>query len=899
MSLASPFLRFGWWLLLAALPCSLLAEQPFSFASTPGQLPKSIVPRNYTLRIQPDLPQRTFRGTARITIEVLEPVTEVVLNALELEIDAVTLITQGEAVQTLNARLDPTTETLALSVDLGVGTHTLEIAYRGLLNRQAQGFFVDEYTTPDGPRLMLGTQMEPTDARRAFPCWDEPVFRATYDVTLVIPKELMGVANTPIVREEPTGTEHKAVTFARTPAMPSYLVAIYAAEFESVEDDYEGIKLRILTTQGKRDSGLYAMEVTKQVLAYFHDYFGTPYPLAKLDQIGVPNAFSGFGAMENWGCITYIDTALLYDPATSSQSRKEVVFSVVAHEIAHQWFGNIVTMAWWDNLWLNEGFASWLETKTTDALNPDWKYWLRANASKEEAMALDVRSSSHPILQPIANEAQAANAFDDISYLKGQSFLRMLEAYLGEKEFRDGIRRYLRQHAYSNTTTADLWAALESSSGQPVGAIAADWTGRAGFPVITVSSQHQDGHRQLVLEQTRFTLGTTDSAAPPWNIPVTFATLERFAQPTSLLMETSQITVPWPAGSGPIKLNVGNTGFYRVHYDDDLGDALTERIAEFPADDQLNLLSDTWALALAGRVPSTRFLELANQLIASPEPAILTEIITTLGSIDELQQNQPGRRAFQRWARNFLSPLSERLTWEAQPGESPLETSLRADVIGMLGILGDNQTIVDANQRFQAYLKDPASLSGDLIGPVMILAGRYADRATYDQLRALARRALTTEGKARAYRGLQSALDPDLLADTLLMSLGDEMPVSEANQNLTALADHSENPAAVARYTMDNFAALIEHLGNFEIYGYLPGIMKTLSDADQADALMAFTAQSLPADALPIAARTAEGIRDRAAFKQRALSIIDAWVITHLAQTLDKDIPASTPWLLP
>jgi len=286
--------------------------------------------------------------------------------------------------------------------------------------------------------------------------------------------------------------------------------------------------------------------------------------------------------------------------------------------------------------------------------------------------------------------------------------------------------------------------------------------------------------------------------------------------------------------------------------------------------------------ALTGQSRSTRDVDLA-----------FTSLPYSLDESGRLQLQQHLEKAL-RFGLPSAAPAGEWSLYavsvkKAPPGKLP----------GRFGHDGFSAKVT-VQRRGREQLVVPIDItSGDLIGPVMILAGRYADRATYDQLRALARRALTTEGKARAYRGLQSALDPDLLADTLLMSLGDEMPVSEANQNLTALADHSENPAAVARYTMDNFAALIEHLGNFEIYGYLPGIMKTLSDADQADALMAFTAQSLPADALPIAARTAEGIRDRAAFKQRALSIIDAWVITHLAQTLDKDIPASTPWLLP
>ena len=280
---------------------------------------------------------------------------------------------------------------------------------------------MDKYPTPSGDKLMLGTQMEPTDARRVFPCWDEPVHRATYDVTLVVPAQLMAVSNMPVVRETALGTGLKEVVFARTPAMASYLVALYAGEFEAVEGEQDGVQLRIITTEGKRASAAYALEATRRLLAYFNDYFGVRYPLPKLDQIAVPNAFVTFGAMENWGAITYIDTALLYDPATGSQANREAVFETIAHEVAHQWFGDLVTMAWWDNLWLNEGFASWMGTKATDALNPDWQLWVRASEEEEGALALDARRTTHPILQPIANESQANDAFDTISYQKASA----------------------------------------------------------------------------------------------------------------------------------------------------------------------------------------------------------------------------------------------------------------------------------------------------------------------------------------------------------------------------------------------------------------------------------------------------------------------------------------------
>lgn len=873
-----------WSVVLFAIPTLLLAEARFSFEATPGRLPKTVVPLNYELRLAPDLEARTFVGEARITVEAREAVDEVKLQALELEFDRIAL---GDAADTpaIEATYDKETQILTLPVALEAGTHTLVFNYRGKIDTAAQGFFVDKYPTATGTKLMLGTQMEVADARRVFPSWDEPVFRATFDITVVVPENLTAVSNMPEIRSESLGDGRKAVAFARSPSMPTYLVAICAADFEIVESEFEGIRLRVLTSEGKLAGAAYPLEISRNILAYQTEYFGVPYPLPKLDHVGVPNAFSGFGAMENWGCITYMETDLLMDPATSSQANKERVFEVVAHEVAHQWFGNIVTMAWWDNLWLNEGFASWFEAKTQDALNPEWHVWLRSNAGKERAMALDARASTHPIQQEIATEAEALNGFDAISYFKGQAFIRMLENYVGEAPFRDGIRLYIKRHAYSNTTTADLWAALEEASGKPVGAVASDWTERPGFPIIYASLIEEDGSRSLHLKQSRFTMGAPDETAAPWSIPVTFASTEDMAQPTAVLFNTRETIIPLPAGATSVKLNVGNTGFYRVQYDDTLTEGLLRGITALPVADQLNLLSDTWALVRAGRLPATRYLELAERLATTEHHALLEQILGAFGTIDGLQEGEPGRREWQTWGIRTLHPLLDRYGWDAKPGESPLDGALRADVISLLGHLGDTDVIATARTKFDAYRADPASLNGNLVSPVLTITGRYADRETYDQLHAMARQSLTTQAKRRAYAGMQAALDPELIKATLALTLGDEMPASESNLNVMRIASACENSALVMDYAIVNFDTLIARVGSYETADYLPGIMRSFNSEESADLLMDFTAQRMPPEALPVAARTAEGIRDRAKFKREALPVIDAWIRDQLDET--------------
>ncbi len=863
--------------LLLVVTGPLHAEKPFSFAGTPGQLPKGVVPRHYTLRIQPDFAGRTTSGTARIELDVREPVTALVLNVNELAIDSAVLADDPAAPQALTPAIDAGHQTLTLPVQLAPGPHAINLTFRGKIGTAAEGFFIDKYPTPSGEKQMLGTQFEPTDARRVFPCWDEPIYRATYDITLVVPQNLMAVSNMPVARETPTGDGLKEVVFARTPAMASYLVAMYAGEFEAVEGEQDGVQLRILTTEGKRASAVYALESTKRVLSYYNQYFGVRYPLPKLDLVAVPNAFATFGAMENWGCITYIDTALLYNPVTGSAAGRQRVFEVIAHEMAHQWFGDLVTMAWWDNLWLNEGFASWMGTKCSDALNPDWQLWLRAATNKENALGLDARRTTHPILQPIANESQANDAFDTISYQKGQGFLRMLEAYLGEDDFRKGLRLYMARHQFSSTTTADLWAALGEASGKPVVELAANWTEQPGFPVVSVSATGTGATRTLRLEQARFTVNYPQPAPLTWQVPVTVANTSSLNAASVTLLGASPLTVPWPAGAGTPKANVGNTGFYRVLYDDELSDALRRALPTLPVADQLNLLGDAWALTEAARQPATVWLDAVEQLTASPSPAVWEHIMEKLALVDRLELGQSGRRAFQTWAAQLLGPRLTALGWEEKPGESALDATLRAKLIAALGRYGDHAVVAESLRRFQEYVAHPASLPGNLRGPVLEVVGRNATRATFDQLHALARAATTTEEKRRAYAGMQAATDPALAQEMIELSLGHELSATETARNLAAVAanDHPELAWDFARQHADVLLAQTTFFGRNK---YLPDIARNFTDATRAAELEAYVHEHQSAGFLPEMAKGADVIRLYASVKQRELPAIDAWV---------------------
>src|SRR3989440_2684279 len=616
-----PRLAFLLLFLIASLVGAV--EKPFNFNETPGKLPKEVVPTEYANRIVPNLDNFTFAGSETVKLNVRGPVHQLVLNGLELKIEAASVDGKELPVSAIKADNENELLTLPFSSELAAGDHALTLRFTGKINQQGQGLFYMRYQEQgSGARkVMLGTQFEATDARRFFPCWDEPAFRSRFQLTVVVPENWLAVSNMPIETEQKIAGG-KEVRFAPTPPMSSYLNVFVAGELDFIVSRVGPTQIRVIATKGKAELGRYALEASEQILKYYNDYFGVPYPLPKLDQIALPGGFGG--AMENWGGITYYETALLFDPKNSSAETKQNIYEVLAHEMAHQWFGDLVTMAWWDNLWLNEGFASWMGTKCTAYFNPQWEVWLRRESprdptrrvgiAKEAAMEGDARSTTHPIQQLIATEAEANGAFDDITYKKGQSFLRMLESFLGEDVFREGIRRYMAAHMYSNTTTADLWNALSETSGKAVAEITAGWTEQPGFPVVKVKRE-QDG--SISLTQERFTVNFKNAPPLEWKIPLTHAVVG--GVPETLLMTGKSDSVHDVPQSRALKLNLNGAGNYRVEYDQPSWELLVGAFKNLGVEDRVNLLSDTWALVQANRAPISLYFDLVEKLPASTE----------------------------------------------------------------------------------------------------------------------------------------------------------------------------------------------------------------------------------------------------------------------------------------
>ena len=879
------------------VPSMVTAEKPFSFKDTPGKLPKEVVPTDYSIRIVPKIDQFSFTGTETVKLNVRSPVHQLVLNTLELKIEAASVDGKDLPASAIKTDKEKELLTLTLPLKLVQGNHTLALRFSGKINQQGQGLFYMRYQEQGSgaPKVMLGTQFEATDARRFFPCWDEPVFRARFQLSAVVPENWLAVSNMPMESERKIA-EGKEVRFAATPPMPSYLNVFVAGELDLIEARSDSTQVRVIATKGKAELGRYALEATAQILQYYNDYFGVPYPLPKLDQIALPGGFGG--AMENWGGITYYESALLFDPKNSSTETKQNIYEVIAHEVAHMWFGDLVTMAWWDNLWLNEGFASWMGTKCTAHFNPQWEVWLRRNLprdptrrigiAKEQAMEGDARSTTHAIQQRIATEAEANSAFDDITYKKGLSFLRMLESFLGEDVFCDGIRRYIAAHEYSNTTTADLWNALSKASKKPVGDIVAGWTEQPGFPVVTVKRE-TDG--KVRLTQKRFTVNFKNAPPLEWKIPLTYLVIGQ-APATLLMTGKTEILENIPADRA-VKLNVKGAGNYRVEYDEASWSLLLQAVPTLGVEDRVNLLSDAWALVQADRAPASRYFQLVEKLPASTEIAEREQIINVLAFINGLLAGNPEREKFQRYAESLLRPTFEILGWEPKQGEPSTAATLRASLITALGDLNDPEIIAGCRERFEKYLANPASLAPDLRPAVFAVVCRHADEKTWTKLHQLGLTTTSIEEKQNYYNALGCATDPKLVKKTLAIALTDELPTSRATSLVPKVARDSGHPDIAWEFARTNMKALLAKIDAAGANRYVPSLFTFFSDDLRADELKTYAKNNLPPASAPEVAKVVDEVQFRSEFKKRLVTQLDTWLDHHSDAASAKERP---PW---
>jgi aminopeptidase N len=747
-------------------------QAPFSFAAAPGHLPKNVVPIDYQVAIVPDIAARTLRGTETVKLLFSETSATIQFNAIDMAFSQVRL--DGKPVKSVVINAARQLVTVTLAKPAAAGRHTLTLAYTGKIESGPRGLFAQPFVKPDGSKdILLSTQFEATDARRMFPCWDEPAFRSTFELTATMPAKWVGISNMPVTKRTVKGAT-ATTTFARTPKMPSYLMELTGGDMASISTKAGSTEIKLWAVRGQEKNGAVALDDARQILLDYNDYFDHPFPLPKLDAIAVPGGFQG--AMENWGAITYNDQTLLLTP-TSTIDNRQLVFSISAHEMAHQWFGDLVTMGWWDDIWLNESFASWAAAKETDLRNPSWKVREQEDGGKEAAMRVDAIISSKAVHTAVDDELAPQNGADGlIIYNKGQAVMRMLEAHIGPDTFRTGIRAYMKAHAYSNTTSADLWNALGKASGRDIGELAHLWIDQPGFPVVAVAAScDAAGARTITLSQQRFLLQGSDPAKPHWTIPLRVR-VGADGVPQSVLLSEDGQRVAAGRCDQALSLNAAADGFYRVAYDAATLRTNAQQFRSLPSGDRIALLDDQWALVENGTQPLADYLALASALGDEVNERAWNQVIDALSTVERAERGTPGHPAYLAYARALLKPIATRLGWEPAADDTAGVRRLRRSVIARLGAWGDRDVAAEAQKRFARFVADRASIGPDDQGMILTIAAQNADAATFEQLHAIAKGAGNETEVRRFYPLLMRVRDPQLAARAATIALSSEIP---------------------------------------------------------------------------------------------------------------------------
>ncbi|RVW52472.1 Aminopeptidase M1 [Vitis vinifera] len=803
------------------------------------RLPKFAVPKRYDIHLEPDLVACKFAGSVQIDLDIVDATNFIVLNAADLSVahNAVSFKSQTSSKVFEPSKVEIVEEdeilVLEFSKVLPLEMGVLAIGFEGTLNDKMKGFYRSTFEHNGEKRNMAVTQFEPADARRCFPCWDEPACKATFKITLDVPSDLIALSNMPVIEEKPNG-HLKTVSYQESPIMSTYLVAVVIGLFDYVEDHTpDGIKVRVYCQVGKADQGKFALDVAVKTLGLYKEYassstdhqkyFACPYSLPKLDMIAIPDFAAG--AMENYGLVTYRETALLYDEKHSAAANKQRVATVVAHELAHQWFGNLVTMEWWTHLWLNEGFATWVSYLAADSLFPEWKVWTQFLDESTEGLRLDGLAESHPIEVEINHAGEIDEIFDAISYRKGASVIRMLQSYLGAECFQRSLASYIKKHACSNAKTEDLWAALEEGSGEPVNRLMNSWTKQKGYPVVSVKINNQ----KLEFEQTQF-LSSGSQGDGQWIVPITLC-CGSYDTPHNFLLQTKSESLDMKeflgccVGGGNdnsiavcswIKLNVDQTGFYRVKYDEKFAaglrsaieknylsatdrfgnlDVLTyllcpvkgDRVANIEKLSLTGILDDSFALCMACQQSLTSLLTLMGAYREELDYTVLSNLISISYKVARIAADATPELV--DYIKEFFISLfqysAEKLGWEPRPGEGHLDAMLRGEVLTALAVFGHDLTINEASRRFHAFLDDRNTpvLPPDIRKAAYVAVMQNvttSNRSGYESLLRVYRETDLSQEKTRILGSLASCPDPNIVLEVLNFVLSSEVRSQDA-----------------------------------------------------------------------------------------------------------------------
>ena len=850
--------------LLAALPASA------------QRLPTNVTPDHYDLAFVVDLARERFDGTETIKVKVAEPTSTIVLHAIEIDFREVRIGT-GPAAQTATVTLDEPSQTATLTVakPIARGQTEIHIRYGGILNSQLRGFYISK--TP--LRKYAVTQFEATDARRAFPSFDEPAFKATFAVTLTIDRGDTAISNGKPLSDTPgpSPTQH-TIKFSTTPKMSSYLVAMTVGDFKCLDAASEGVPIRICATPDKRDLGRIALESAQQILTFYNGYYKVKYPFGKLDVVAVPDFAAG--AMENTAAIFYRETDLLADSRSASVNTRKKIWSILAHEMAHQWFGDVVTMQWWDDLWLNEGFATWMQNKPLAAAHSEWNIDVDEAADNQSALALDSLKSTRPVRSDVETPAQIDAAFDGIAYQKGAAVLRMLESYVGAEAFRKGVNAYIDAHLYKNATSEDFSRALAGSSGKPIDRILPSFVDQPGAPLLTVSMTCAGGQTAVTLKQQRFVLNPGDSAPGRWQIPVCMRKPSQ-PSPTCELLSDESRTFSVPGACAPwVFANAGADGYYRTEYSSEMLRAMAPRFgAELTPAERLSLLDDEWAMVRTARHDIGDYLTLATGLSRERASGVLEEVSHRLGFVRDYLTAGDIRPRFEAFVRSLWRPLFDEAGFSSSPADGDDRRALRAAVVAALGTIADDPEVITlARNAIDRSLAGNVALEPTIAGAVIETASRHGDAKLFDALLAAAERATDPDQHYRYLYALGGFRDPALVDRGLKLALTERL---RSQDTAIFLARFFGNPDARDRafaFVGENWPALAPKLTIFGADTYLIRSMASFCDAESRDKVKAFfTEHKLPAAARTLD-QTLETINNCIALREKQAPNVAAWL---------------------
>ncbi len=843
------------------------------------RLPTDVRPKSYDADLRLDLPAGRFEGKLAIDLTVGAPRQEISLHGVGLDVLSAEAELPGGRRVAGRATADATSETITVAFGeaLPAGGAKLLFGYRGVFSPGLRGLY------RAGPLAV--TQFEAADARRLFPCFDEPAFKATWQLSVWgVPDGHVVISNSPIAREENDGRGARRVSFGATPPLSSYLIALVVGPLVgSPVARVRGIPTCTWTTAEKRHLSAFAQETASAVLPRLEDYFGLPYPFGKLDQIGVPDFEAG--AMENAGAVTFREVALLADPATAPLAVQKRIAEVITHELAHQWFGNLVTMAWWDDLWLNEAFATWMAYKIVDDWRPSWRIWMDFEAGKGAALALDALVSAHPIRAEIQNAEEAGESFDAITYEKGGAVLRMLEGFLGEDRFRDGIRLYMRRHREANATADDLWGALGEASGQPILAMANGWIRQTGYPLVTLSLTPGAAGAPPVVElrQRRFFAepgAAARASSTRWLVPVVL----RFRDATGVkeqpvLLADEVARVPLNA-SGDVAWCIGNAearGFYRTAYDAEALGRLLPAVGELRPAERVALLSDAWALVRAGEAPIGGYLDLLASLRHETDHVVLDEMVGRLSLIEHRFLADADRARFAAFVADLFGDGAAKLGWGDGAGEDD-ETRLRRAVLlrALVLLARDPAQIAQAEAR----LPGPGApdLDPNLLDTVVTAAARQADEARFDDLRARARTDADPAAKRRYLHALARVESPALAARAVELALSDDVPMQDFSSYLGVLLGNRATREAAFRLIRDRWTETRAKADSPMILRRLVEAMGALPERRHAEEVKAFLATHPIDGAKQAIAQTLERMQMDTDLRDRLLEPVGDWL---------------------